>query len=119
VDDTIDDLNVSVGDVKDRIVDTQSSGNMSMTPPIEFDITILKTTNKDICKTSQIKLRIKSNVLVSDFLHLILSLMVSFLDDVFMIYIHESSSLYSFWSKFPTTCIYSIKKKRVQLRRVD
>nr|POF03553.1 hypothetical protein CFP56_68985 [Quercus suber] len=48
VDETIEDLKVSVGEVNDRIEDTQCSGNMSMNPPIEFDITIiLKTTNKE------------------------------------------------------------------------
>ena len=48
MDDTIEDLNVSAGEVKERILDTQSPSNMSINPPIEFDITILKGTSKDI-----------------------------------------------------------------------
>ena len=48
MDDTIEDLNASVGEVKERILDTQSPSNMSINPPIEFDITILKGTSKDI-----------------------------------------------------------------------
>ena len=34
--------------MKERILDTQSLGNMSINPPIEFDIKILKGTSKDI-----------------------------------------------------------------------
>ena len=48
MDDTIEDLNVSAGEVKERILDTQSLGNMSINPPIEFDITIFEGTSKDI-----------------------------------------------------------------------
>ena len=48
MDDTIEDLNVSAGEVKERILDTQSLGNMEINPPIEFDITILEGTSKDI-----------------------------------------------------------------------
>ena len=39
--------------MKDRILDTQSPGNMSTNPPIEFEITILKTTYKDVCMQNQ------------------------------------------------------------------
>lgn len=80
--------------MKDRIADTQSSGNMSMNPPIEFDITvILKTTNKDIC-VKPAKDENQKHCPCLRFLLLTLSLCVFFLDDAIkhLLYMHTGES---------------------------
>ena len=104
MDDTIEDLYASVGEVKDRILDTQSLGNMSINPPIEFEKTILKTTCKDVYMQNQPKLRIKSNVLVSGFFLLNLLAYVCF----WMMHL-----LYIFSQKLQVDILFGPSFKRV------